>query len=141
MTKMAAHLLVTWRASPVQQAKMPGLGQSGIGTKPLVCCKRQTSYSRCRRSYRDLRAIDSNFRHCRSLVENRSGDGAISSAGRARLDDRVRRGMVGEMAGELRSAAEKARGILTKSRSGGKDVDVMGVLLRFLNERVIRVAS
>jgi nuclear pore complex protein Nup188 len=67
-------------------------------------------------------------------------DGSITSAGRARLDDRVRRGMVGEMAGELRSAAERARGVLTKSRGKEKDIDVVGVLLHFLNERVIRVA-
>lgn len=72
-------------------------------------------------------------------AEMDDNEGGSAGPGRGRLNDRVRRGMVGEMASELRGAIEKARGVLMKSREGDKaEVDVAEVLLRFLTERVIR---
>ncbi|KZV70297.1 hypothetical protein PENSPDRAFT_631949 [Peniophora sp. CONT] len=63
-------------------------------------------------------------------------------AGR-RLDERVRRGMVSDMGGELKGVMEKARDVLTKSAVGDKEkgVDITEVLVRFLSERVIRATS
>jgi len=55
------------------------------------------------------------------------------------LAERLRRGMTGEMAGELRALIEKARGVLVKSKqvAGESAVDVTAVLVTFLNERVL----
>ncbi|KAI0048058.1 hypothetical protein FA95DRAFT_1133922 [Auriscalpium vulgare] len=57
------------------------------------------------------------------------------------LTERMRRGMTGEMGGELKSMIERARGTLEKSGkvAGGKqgNVDVTKVLLNFLTETVI----
>lgn len=57
-----------------------------------------------------------------------------------RLDERVRRGMVSDMGGELKGVMEKAREMLAKD-AREKSVDVTEVLLRFLSERVIRATS
>ena len=66
------------------------------------------------------------------------GDGA----GR-RLDERVRRGMVSDMGGELKGVMEKAREVLSKEGGGdrAKNVDITEVLIRFLSARVIRASS
>ncbi|KAA1466701.1 hypothetical protein DENSPDRAFT_811950 [Dentipellis sp. KUC8613] len=80
-----------------------------------------------------------------------AGDAEMEDAPRERamrrqsvtLSERLRRGMSGEMAGELKALLEKARGVLEKSvgagaaTGGGKDVDVTRVLVNFLNERVV----
>jgi nuclear pore complex protein Nup188 len=65
-------------------------------------------------------------------AEMDEGEGA-----RGRLDERRRRGMVDEMAAELRGAIEKARGVMAKGvAERDKGPDVLEVVVRFLNERV-----
>ncbi|VDC04141.1 unnamed protein product [Peniophora sp. CBMAI 1063] len=63
-------------------------------------------------------------------------------AGR-KLDERVRRGMVSDMGGELKSVLEKAREVLARDPGGIKEneADISEVLLRFLSARVIRTSS
>ena len=60
-----------------------------------------------------------------------------------RLDERVRRGMVSDMGGELKGVMEKAREVLSKEGGGdrAKNVDITEVLIRFLSARVIRASS
>ncbi|KAI0068511.1 hypothetical protein BV25DRAFT_1817355 [Artomyces pyxidatus] len=61
----------------------------------------------------------------------------------AALTERMRRGLTGEMASELKATLEKARGVLERCREvegPGAGVDVTKVLIGFLNERVINAA-
>jgi len=57
------------------------------------------------------------------------------------LTERMRRGLTGEISSELKAVLEKARALLAKSHqsTGEKQtpVDITGVLLGFLNQRVI----
>jgi len=57
------------------------------------------------------------------------------------MTERMRRGLTGEISGELKAVLEKARGLLAKSQQTAADKqsqdDIMNVLLNFLNHRVI----
>lgn len=57
------------------------------------------------------------------------------------MTERMRRGLTGEISGELKAVLEKARGLLAKSQQTAADkqtpVDITNVLLSFLNHRVI----
>ncbi|KAF8270909.1 hypothetical protein EI94DRAFT_1721425 [Lactarius quietus] len=59
------------------------------------------------------------------------------------MTERMRRGLTGEISGELKAVLEKARGLLAKSQQTAADkqsaagVDITNVLLNFLNHRVI----
>ena len=57
------------------------------------------------------------------------------------MTERMRRGLTGEISGELKAVLEKARGLLAKSQQTSADkqtpVDITNVLLSFLNHRVI----
>ena len=57
------------------------------------------------------------------------------------MTERMRRGLTGEISGELKVVLEKARGLLAKSQQTAADkqdpVDITNVLLNFLNHRVI----
>jgi nuclear pore complex protein Nup188 len=58
------------------------------------------------------------------------------------MTERMRRGLTGEISSELKAVLEKARTVLAKSQqtAGEKQqgaVDIAGVLLSFLNQRVI----
>jgi nuclear pore complex protein Nup188 len=57
------------------------------------------------------------------------------------LTERMRRGLTGEISSELKAVLEKARTLLAKSHqtTGEKQgtVDMTGVLLSFLNQRII----
>jgi len=61
------------------------------------------------------------------------------------LTERMRRGLTGEISSELKAVLEKARALLAKSHqsTGEKQtpVDITGVLLGFLNQRVIGSTS
>ena len=91
-----------------------------------------------------------------SLTDELGGDGAgmmnqSERRGPRReptvMTERMRRGLTGEISGELKTVLEKARGLLAKSQqtigdkqSGGEKqspVDITNVLLSFLNHRVI----
>ncbi|KAI0315384.1 hypothetical protein OF83DRAFT_1132304 [Amylostereum chailletii] len=65
------------------------------------------------------------------------GEGGERRRESSGLSERVRRGMVVEMGGELRALMERARGVQGKSREG-ETVDITDVLLRFLNEHVMK---
>ncbi|KAM6496434.1 hypothetical protein JOM56_009140 [Amanita muscaria] len=65
---------------------------------------------------------------------------------RSLLAERVRRGMTGEIAADLQTLITKAKPILEKAdvMSGvqdGRSVDLMDVLGKFLQERVMILAS
>ena len=57
------------------------------------------------------------------------------------MTERMRRGLTGEISGELKAVLEKARSLLAKSQQTAADkqsaVDITNVLLSFLNHRVI----
>ncbi|KAH9062300.1 hypothetical protein EDB87DRAFT_336049 [Lactarius vividus] len=57
------------------------------------------------------------------------------------MTERMRRGLTGEISGELKAVLEKARSLLAKSQQPAADkqsaVDITNVLLNFLNHRVI----
>jgi nuclear pore complex protein Nup188 len=57
------------------------------------------------------------------------------------MTERMRRGLTGEISSELKAVLEKARAVLAKSQQTGGEkqstVEIAGVLLRFLNQRVI----
>jgi nuclear pore complex protein Nup188 len=59
------------------------------------------------------------------------------------MTERMRRGLTGEISGELKAVLEKARGLLAKSqltpadKQSASTVDITNVLLSFLNHRVI----
>jgi nuclear pore complex protein Nup188 len=61
------------------------------------------------------------------------------------MTERMRRGLTGEISGELKVVLEKARGLLAKSQQttaadkqqNASAVDITNVLLSFLNHRVI----
>lgn len=65
----------------------------------------------------------------------------------ASLAERVRRGMTGEIAADLQALITKAKPIIEKSESTldpsgkGKNVNLTDVLGRFLQERIINLAS
>lgn len=65
----------------------------------------------------------------------------------ASLAERVRRGMTGEIAADLQALITKAKPIIEKSESTldpsgkGKNVNLADVLGRFLQERIINLAS
>jgi nuclear pore complex protein Nup188 len=56
------------------------------------------------------------------------------------MTERMRRGLTGEISSELKVVLEKARTVLAKSQPSSEKqstVDIAGVLLAFLNQRVI----
>lgn len=56
------------------------------------------------------------------------------------MTERMRRGLTGEISSELKAVLEKARSVLAKSQPTSEKqstVDIAGVLLAFLNQRVI----
>jgi len=57
------------------------------------------------------------------------------------MTERMRRGLTGEISSELKAVLEKARTVLAKNQQAGGEkqstVEIAGVLLGFLNQRVI----
>lgn len=57
------------------------------------------------------------------------------------MTERMRRGLTGEISSELKAVLEKARTVLAKNQQAGGErqstVEIAGVLLSFLNQRVI----
>jgi len=80
--------------------------------------------------------------------ETTMGDSASVNHGERRtarrestmMTERMRRGLTGEISSELKAVLEKARTVLAKSQPTSEKqsaVDIAGVLLAFLNQRVI----
>jgi len=72
---------------------------------------------------------------------NHGGERRASRRESTVLTERMRRGLTGEISSELKAVLEKARALLAKSHQSTVDkqtpVDITGVLLGFLNQRVI----